>query len=127
MAISPGYYSQSIAYRLGEMIDDAVSVEYSIEDKTTEVETIANNWSGITPGPQKAILRFTSACKVGDTMAAKIKNDQDTKAFVEYSMQDIGNGDRLKVKGHILNFTKKAGVGSNAEYSWEVHGANLPL
>jgi len=60
-------------------------------------------------------------------MAAKIKNDQDTKAFVKYSMQDIGNGDKYKVLGDVRGFTKKAGVGESAEYSFEVHGGNLPL
>lgn len=123
----PVYYGTSVVYREGEMVDDAVSCEYSIDDKTTEVETIAGGWSGISPGPQKAILRCSAACKVGDTMAAKIKNDQDTKAFATYAMQDIGTGDKYKVKGHVMNFTKKSGVGENSEYSWEVHGANQPL
>lgn len=123
----PVYYGTAVVYREGEMIDDAVTVEYSIEDDVVDVKTLAKGYAGITPSTQKSILRITSACKVGDTMAAKIKNDQDTKAFVKYSMQDIGNGDKYKVLGDVRGFTKKAGVGESAEYSFEVHGGNLPL
>lgn len=115
---SPSIYAQMVPSLDGQLLAEATSVETSIENKDTDVETLIKDWAGITPSPK---VRRTSVenMELAAGVEFPFEEKELTNQIVELGLQMFGSGQKLASRGFLRNVRKRAGVGQNLIVSFE--------
>jgi len=104
----------------GVLITQSTQIESSIESADVDNNTILEGFGGITPFGGKRVTRVTSCI-----LAAGVEVDLEVMAIsrevVPCCVQMIGDGTSTNDSGWIRNVTRKIGVGSQSEVSFEHH------
>ena len=115
-------YGQCYLYLDGQLASEATQIESSIENKDVDAETLAKNWSGITPGPKRRITRVTALVPQAG-FEFPYEEKELTNQVVELGIQQVyGSGHKVTSRGFIRGVSIRAGVGQNVEVSFEHYG-----
>jgi hypothetical protein len=104
----------------GVLLTEATQIESTLESADVDNNTILGGFSGKTVFGGKRITRVTG-CILAAGTEVNLEQLQITRALVVCSVQMIGSGESTNDTGWIQNVSRKIGVGSQSEYSFEHH------
>lgn len=120
MAGDPKYYGQLFAAIDGLILQELDSVEVSLEDMVQDVVTVGSEYAGITPGPQRSVVR------IGSFLPSAGEEFSYSDAVRNRSFHTLklvrADGKSWTTKGSFRSPSYGSGVGQSAKISCEFVG-----
>ena len=118
----PSTYGQMLILMDGILLVEAASCEVSNENKDQDVETLVKGFSGVTPSPDKTMIKVESFVP-STGFEVDLQAREKARKVTEISLVMLGSsGQKLNSRGFVRNVSVKSGVGQNSTVSFDFVG-----